>query len=210
MSVVGGRTIERKSADPTTGAQDAGLQEPRISPTISLHPRIRLQHLQRPTPSDFSVDAPRLPCHGDGRLARRGRLRGLTARNLFAFLVQQRDKAIKTARRQMLAWAPHERQKLLSEESRKRFEKARKNSTQFDDVGTLRAALLDFIADFANWDNSTVSEYLETSRALTQAAHQALGGAPGTRPLVVDPFAGGGLIPLEALSNHNARHQHGS
>ncbi len=63
----------------------------------------------------------------------------------------------------------------------------------------LRSALLDFIADFANWDNSTVREYLDTSRALTQAAHEALGGAPGTRPLVVDPFAGGGSIPLEAL-----------
>ena len=34
----------------------------------------------------------------------------------------------------------------------------------------LRFALLDFIADFANWDNSTVPAYLETSRALTQAA----------------------------------------
>jgi adenine-specific DNA methylase len=63
----------------------------------------------------------------------------------------------------------------------------------------LRFALLDFIADFANWDNSTVPAYLETSRALTQAAHEALGGEPGTRPLVVDPFAGGGSIPLEAL-----------
>ncbi|HXM64951.1 MAG TPA: DUF1156 domain-containing protein [Terriglobales bacterium] len=63
----------------------------------------------------------------------------------------------------------------------------------------LRFALLDFIADFANWDNSIVQEYLETSRALTQAANEALGGAPGTRPLVVDPFAGGGSIPLEAL-----------
>ncbi|MGH9353906.1 MAG: DUF1156 domain-containing protein [Terriglobia bacterium] len=63
----------------------------------------------------------------------------------------------------------------------------------------LRFALLDFIADFANWDNSTVKEYLETSRALTQSAHEALGGEPGTRPLVVDPFAGGGSIPLEAL-----------
>jgi putative DNA methylase len=63
----------------------------------------------------------------------------------------------------------------------------------------LRYALLDFIADFANWDNSTVPEYLETARALTQAAHEALGGEPGTRPLVVDPFAGGGSIPLESL-----------
>src|SRR5271157_2367780 len=66
-------------------------------------------------------------------------------------------------------------------------------------LNKLRFALLDFIADFANWDNSTVREYLDTSRALTQAAHEALGGTPGTRPLVVDPFAGGGSIPLEAL-----------
>ncbi len=63
----------------------------------------------------------------------------------------------------------------------------------------MRAALLDFIADFANWDASTVPAFLNTARALTQAAHEALGGLPGTRPLVVDPFAGGGSIPLEAL-----------
>jgi putative DNA methylase len=63
----------------------------------------------------------------------------------------------------------------------------------------LRFALLDFIADFANWDNATVQQYLDISRALTQAAHEALGGEPGTRPLVLDPFAGGGSIPLEAL-----------
>jgi len=63
----------------------------------------------------------------------------------------------------------------------------------------LRFALLDFIADFANWDNSTVPAYLETARSLTQSAHESLGGAPDTRPLVVDPFAGGGSIPLEAL-----------
>jgi adenine-specific DNA methylase len=63
----------------------------------------------------------------------------------------------------------------------------------------LRKALLDFIADFSNWDNSTDQRYLETARALTQSAHESLGGAPGSRPLVVDPFAGGGSIPLEAL-----------
>jgi putative DNA methylase len=68
-----------------------------------------------------------------------------------------------------------------------------------EDLQTLRYLLLDFIADFANWDNSTQADYLETSRALTQAAHEALGGEAGTRPLVVDPFAGGGSIPLEAL-----------
>ena len=47
----------------------------------------------------------------------------------------------------------------------------------FDDLIELRAALLDFIADFANWDSSTVREFLDTSRTLTQSAHEALGGA---------------------------------
>ena len=57
----------------------------------------------------------------------------------------------------------------------------------------LRRALLKFIADFANWDNSANAEYLETGRNLVKAAH------PNETPLVVDPFAGGGSIPLEAL-----------
>lgn len=67
------------------------------------------------------------------------------------------------------------------------------------DLERLRGLLLDFIADFAAWEASTSKVFLATARALTQAAHEALGGAPGTRPLVVDPFAGGGAIPLEAL-----------
>ena len=57
----------------------------------------------------------------------------------------------------------------------------------------LRKALLKFIADFANWDIAANRTYLEVSRALVKAAH---GEEP---PLVVDPFAGGGSIPLEAL-----------
>lgn len=105
----------------------------------------------------------------------------------------------KSARSAMLEWTSHERQILLSEDSRPRFEAARKNPAHFDDSLELRGALLDFIADFSNWDNSTVKEYLATSRSLTQAAHEALGGHAGTRPLVADPFAGGGSIPLEAL-----------
>lgn len=77
-------------------------------------------------------------------------------------------------------------------------------NVQFDvdderDLHELRHALLIFIADFANWDNSTLPEYLEITHLLTQAAHEAIGGIPGTRPMVVDPFAGGGAIPLEAL-----------
>ena len=57
----------------------------------------------------------------------------------------------------------------------------------------LRRALLKFIADFANWDNAANQEYLDTGRNLVRAAH------PEETPLVVDPFAGGGSIPLEAL-----------
>jgi adenine-specific DNA methylase len=57
----------------------------------------------------------------------------------------------------------------------------------------LRQALLKFIADFANWDNAAQRTYLEVSRALVKTAHGE------EAPLVVDPFAGGGSIPLEAL-----------
>lgn len=63
----------------------------------------------------------------------------------------------------------------------------------------LREALLEFISDFANWDLAADDDYLRTSRTLVQAAHVALGGEPGQLPNVVDPFAGGGAIPLEAL-----------
>ena len=137
----------------------------------------------------------------------------------------------------------------LSEESRGRWEAMAAGTLTFDparpaDMAVLRMALLDFIADFANWDNSTVPAYLETSRRLTGVAHASLseatfrlpvsfatlsahladeakakaegskvvfGGvgewmdaldkqlADLPRPLVVDPFAGGGSIPLEAL-----------
>jgi adenine-specific DNA methylase len=135
------------------------------------------------------------------------------------------------------------------------------------DLPILRLCLLDFIADFANWDNSTAPAYLEAARRLTGVAHAALSDAeyrlsldcgdlsplsPAAeplssaatsgkkarrrttaddpnksgsaadqsgeesphskwlstldcqlstlaRPLVVDPFCGGGSIPLEAL-----------
>ena len=90
----------------------------------------------------------------------------------------------------------------LCSSSRERWQRTNEQTLRANDPATwpeMRYALLDFIADFANWDASTVPAFLETSRALTQAAHEALGGIPGTRPLVVDPFAGGGAIPLEAL-----------
>lgn len=137
----------------------------------------------------------------------------------------------------------------LSPESRSRWEALAAGTLTLDlaepaDMAILRMALLDFIADFANWDNSTVPAYLETARRLTGVAHASLSEAPfqlpmsfaklsaqlakeakakaeGSkvvfggvgewldaldkqladlpRPLVVDPFAGGGSIPLESM-----------
>ena len=106
---------------------------------------------------------------------------------------------IDTAKQAMLAWTPHEKYQKMSLESRPRFEKARQDQAVLDQPEELRMALFDFIADFSNWDNSTDTDYLATARALTQCAHEALGGLPGSHPLVVDSFAGGGSIPLEAL-----------
>ena len=57
----------------------------------------------------------------------------------------------------------------------------------------LRRIILKFIADFANWDESAKEPYVDTAKALVRAAHG------DQAPLVVDPFAGGGSIPLEAL-----------
>ncbi len=58
---------------------------------------------------------------------------------------------------------------------------------------TLRKSLLGFIADFSNWDSAANLTFIEAARALVQAAF------PDGPPLIVDPFAGGGSIPLEAL-----------
>ncbi|MBW1954073.1 MAG: DNA adenine methylase, partial [Deltaproteobacteria bacterium] len=60
------------------------------------------------------------------------------------------------------------------------------------DLG-LRKALLHFIGEFANWDLAGDELWLKVAQGLVQAAH------PEETPLVVDPFAGGGSIPLEAL-----------
>jgi adenine-specific DNA methylase len=57
----------------------------------------------------------------------------------------------------------------------------------------LREAILRFIGDCADWDRSADMAYLTAARALIHATHGQ------ETPLVVDPFAGGGSIPLEAL-----------
>ncbi len=86
-----------------------------------------------------------------------------------------------------------------SNDARSRWQRLLEKRTDGGDQVELRDDLLNFLADFAIKENSTVPAYLETGRALTVSAHEALGGITGTRPLVADPFAGGGAIPLEAL-----------
>jgi len=66
------------------------------------------------------------------------------------------------------------------------------NSTPESDAD-VRELLLKFIGEFADWDHSANALYLEIGRGLVKAAH------PEETPVVVDPFAGGGSIPLEAL-----------
>ncbi|VEN75476.1 Adenine-specific DNA methylase [Candidatus Desulfarcum epimagneticum] len=124
---------------------------------------------------------------------------------------------VDTARKLMRYWGERYLGK-CSEDSYPRFNKIARTPACLDDGMGLRRALLDFIADFANWDNSTDPGYLAVARTLTVAAHDALEGnniftLPESidieslndaikdvpRPLLVDPFAGGGAIPLEAL-----------
>jgi putative DNA methylase len=57
----------------------------------------------------------------------------------------------------------------------------------------LRRALMTFMGDTANWDVAHHPRWMGVARELVRAAHG------DELPLVVDPFAGGGAIPLEAL-----------
>ena len=56
----------------------------------------------------------------------------------------------------------------------------------------LRRIILKFISDFSSWDQSANPDYLEPGCALVKAAYGE------EIPVVIDPFAGGGSIPLEA------------
>jgi putative DNA methylase len=102
------------------------------------------------------------------------------------------------ARRWLLRWASEFPTK-AGAETAPRLLKIRDEPKLLDDPKAVRQGLLDFIADFANWDWSNDKDFLAMSRALVQCAHENLGGTPTTKSLVLDPFAGGGTIPFEAL-----------
>jgi adenine-specific DNA methylase len=65
---------------------------------------------------------------------------------------------------------------------------------------TPRNRCLEFIKHLVKWENSNNPTYIEPARTLIAAAHKLLHpDARGEAPKVLDPFAGGGAIPLEAL-----------
>jgi adenine-specific DNA methylase len=57
----------------------------------------------------------------------------------------------------------------------------------------LRTALFNYIGDVANWDVANHPRWIGIAKDLVKLAY------PEDTPLVVDPFSGGGSIPLEAL-----------
>lgn len=86
---------------------------------------------------------------------------------------------------------------LLAPESRAWLARLEKAPATLEDPGELRRALLDFVADFADPLHASLEEFVGPARRLTALACQAL--SAGERFRMVDPFAGGGSIPLEGL-----------
>ncbi|MDA2929040.1 DUF1156 domain-containing protein [Acidobacteria bacterium AH-259-O06] len=63
----------------------------------------------------------------------------------------------------------------------------------------LRGALYELIVAFAGWEQSVHGLWLDTVRQITKLSAESLGQPVGSPFFVVDPFAGGGAIPLEAV-----------
>jgi adenine-specific DNA methylase len=75
-----------------------------------------------------------------------------------------------------------------------------KNGEGSTALDTPRNRCLEFIKHLVKWENSNKQEYIEPARTLIVAAHKLLHpNAGGEAPKVLDPFAGGGAIPLEVL-----------
>jgi adenine-specific DNA methylase len=65
---------------------------------------------------------------------------------------------------------------------------------------TPRNRCLEFIKHLVKWENTNNPEYIQPARKLIAAAHKVLSPTgDGDSPRVLDQFAGGGAIPLEAL-----------
>jgi adenine-specific DNA methylase len=91
------------------------------------------------------------------------------------------------------------RKLVMDELGRSEFKpKSEANGKPVED--TPRNRCLEFIKHLVEWENSGKPEYIEPARKLIATAHTLLHpGTEGDAPKVLDPFAGGGAIPLEAL-----------
>ena len=88
----------------------------------------------------------------------------------------------------------------LVRETLKRNEFVPKNGEGSATEDTPRNRCLEFIKYLVRWENSNNPDYIDPARKLITAAHKFLHpDAEGDAPKVLDPFAGGGAIPLEAL-----------
>lgn len=64
---------------------------------------------------------------------------------------------------------------------------------------SLQKALIAFVGVAANDSVAAKPFYAEAMARITKLSHAATGGVSGSKPLVIDPFAGGGSFPIEAL-----------
>jgi adenine-specific DNA methylase len=94
---------------------------------------------------------------------------------------------------------PEDFRKLVME-TLKRSEFTPKNGNGSVIEDTARNRCLEFIKYLVQWENSNNDEYIGPAKKLIVAAHKYLHpGAEGDVPKVLDPFSGGGAIPLEAI-----------
>lgn len=86
---------------------------------------------------------------------------------------------------------------LFSEESYRDAIKVQRNIKLLDNPQVQRDLLLNIIADFSNFENSTSIDFIKVVRKITSLATLSLYGEEN--PTLTDPFSGGGAIPLEGL-----------
>jgi len=93
----------------------------------------------------------------------------------------------------------HFRQLVRAELGDSQFKPKNGNGGTVED--TPRNRCLEFIKYLVRWENSNEPFYIEPARKLIAAAHKIFNpeAKDGEMPKVLDPFAGGGAIPLEAL-----------
>ncbi len=87
---------------------------------------------------------------------------------------------------------------LISQETFKRFNKYSNNKILLENNEELQKALLDFIADITNTEKCQSRELTNLAGKLTLAASKAMHPNHEGKPVVFDPFSGGGSFPLEA------------